>query len=69
VVATYLGNNPGAAPSNVSSVLLAATTQGKVVTSNLKPGTANRLLFSRLLDNSTSASSGQEVQAASGPGN
>ncbi|EFN59363.1 hypothetical protein CHLNCDRAFT_137826 [Chlorella variabilis] len=60
VAAAYLSANPEAAPRDVAAALVAGATLGKVVTSKLKPGTANRLLYSRLGDSG-------EVQAANGP--
>lgn len=64
VAATFLGANPGATPRDVSSFLTSSATPNKVTGQNLKPGTPNRLLFSRL---DAQPAGGGEVQAASGP--
>eukprot|EP00887_Chlorella_sp_A99_P005360 scaffold1.g5360.t1 len=60
VAATYLAQHPDAQPRVVQQAIIAAATSGKVNASLFKPGTPNRLLYSRLDDSTT-------VQAASGP--
>ena len=60
VAALYLQANPKASPQDVSAALVAAATTGAVDSSGFKPGTSNRLLYSRI-----GAPSG--VQAVDGP--
>ena len=56
----YLAEHPDAPPREVAATLTAAATQNKIQSSKFKPGTPNRLLFSRL-------GAGDVVQAAQGP--
>lgn len=60
VAAVYLADHPGASPRDVAAALADAATQNKIISSKFKPGTPNRLLYSRL-------GVSRDVQAASGP--
>lgn len=60
MAAIYLGNNPTAAPRDVSSAIIGGTTPNKIQATKFKAGTPNRLLYSAV---------GQQpqVEAAAGP--
>lgn len=56
----YLGNNPSAAPRDVSSAIIGSATPNKIQATKFKAGTPNRLLYSVV---------GQQpqVEASAGP--
>lgn len=58
--ALYLAEKPDALPREVAATLTTAATMNKIQSSRFKPGTPNRLLYSRF-------GSGDVVQAAQGP--
>lgn len=60
VAAIYLGNNPGAAPRDVSAAIVGGSTPDKIQTAKFKAGTPNRLLYSGVAQQ-------PEVEAAGGP--
>ncbi|KAI3433663.1 hypothetical protein D9Q98_003472 [Chlorella vulgaris] len=60
VAAAYLSANPDALPRDVSAALISTATLDKIVSTRFKPGTPNRLLYSRL-------GAPTVVAAASGP--
>lgn len=62
VAAVYLGDHPNASPLEVQQFLNGGATRDKIATAKLRPGTANRLLFS-----GGGGGGGTKVQAASGP--
>jgi subtilisin family serine protease len=59
VAAAYLEAHPEAAPAEVAAALLAAAAGGAVDAAGLKPGTANRVLQSRLEPGAVEAADGQ----------
>jgi len=61
VAALALSRNPDLTPADVSALILASATPNMVVPTNFKPGTPNRLLYSRL------GSSASGVFASDGP--
>lgn len=63
VAAVYLGENPGSTPQQVQAAIIAAATPNMLQTQNFRPGTPNRLLYSRM----QGPDSGGLVQALSGP--
>ncbi|KAL4418998.1 hypothetical protein ABPG77_000863 [Micractinium sp. CCAP 211/92] len=60
VAAIYLGNNPGAAPRDVSAAIVGGSTPDKIQAAKFKAGTPNRLLYSGVAQQ-------PEVEAAGGP--
>jgi subtilisin family serine protease len=61
VAALALSRNPDLTPADVSALILASATPNMLVPTNFKPGTPNRLLYSRL------GSSATGVFASAGP--
>lgn len=61
VAALALSRNPNLTPADVSALILASATPNMVVPTNFKPGTPNRLLYSRLGGSATA------VFASDGP--
>lgn len=58
--ALYLADHPDAPPREVAATLTTTATMNKIQSSKFKPGTPNRLLYSRF-------GAGNAVQAAQGP--
>lgn len=56
----YLADHPDALPREVAATLTTSATMNKVQSSRFKPGTPNRLLYTRF-------GVGDAVQAAQGP--
>ena len=67
VAALYLADNPGATPAQVSGLITSTATLNKVSPARFKPGTPNRLLYSRLNLPAQQQTPPAAVQAASGP--
>lgn len=59
--AVALGKQPDLRPADLSAMIVAAATPGRITKTDFKPGTPNRLLYSRL-------GSSAAVSASDGPG-
>lgn len=46
VAAMYLGEYPKALPAEVKNAIISASTQGRITSEFMRPGTPNRLLYS-----------------------